>query len=229
VKILGLLHFLEKRSKKHSRGQGLIETAILFPVLLIVLSGLVEFGFLLNEYMAIQDAARNAARFAADLDYRSSDTNQSCASDASGTRDFYRQITCLVKKELAQERPEIILDVKNGHDDVIVSAFSIASDTTTVTSTVAARFPNNLGWSMALDTPGYNHRNQNTQLTTSDVDQKLYGTAPSTGFVSVEIFYDYHQKLRLPWITAFMSDPLLLHGYALMPLVSAEPTPTALP
>jgi Flp pilus assembly protein TadG len=34
--------------------------------LLIVLSGLVEFGFMLNEYLALQDAARNAARFASD-------------------------------------------------------------------------------------------------------------------------------------------------------------------
>lgn len=220
-----LLHFFGNRSKRHSTGQGLVETAILFPILLIVLSGLVEFGFLLNEYLAVQDAARNAARFAADLDYRSSDTITDCAS----TRDFYRQTTCLVNKELAQERPEIVINVGNGHDDVIVSAFSIAADTTNLTSTVAARFPNNQGWSMALDTPGYNHRNQSSQLTTSDVDQKLYGTAPSTGFVTVEIFYDYHQKLNLPWITAFLSNPLLLHGYSLMPLVSAEPTPTAIP
>jgi Flp pilus assembly protein TadG len=221
-----LLHFFRNRSKKHARGQGLVETALLFPVLLIVLSGLVEFGFMLNEYMALQDAARNAARFASDGLFYASDDIHDCAT----TRNFYRQTTCLVNQELAQERPEIMLDVTNGHDDVIVSAFSIASSmSATISPTVSARFPNAQGWSMALDTPGYNHRNQSSQLSSSDVSQKLYAMAPSTGLVTVEIFYDYHQKLRLPWITAFLSDPVLLHGYALMPLVSAEPTPTNIP
>jgi hypothetical protein len=53
--------------------------------------------------------------------------------------------------------------------------------------------------------------------------------APSTGLVIVELTYTYDQKLKLPWITAFISDPVVLHNYALMPLVSAEPTPTPVP
>lgn len=209
------------RQDRWMHGQGLVETALLFPVLLIVLSGLVEFGFMLNEYLALQDAARNAARFASDGLYFARDSIQNCTT----TRDFYRQTACLVNQELAQERPEIALDLGNTHDDIIISGFSV-----TQSVGVTARHPGSAGssgWSEAQDSTGT--RNQNSRLSTSEINSRLSAGAPSTGLVSVEIFYDYDQKLNLPWITAFLSDPILLHNYAIMPLVSAEPTPTPIP
>ena len=57
-----------KSLRQRKRGQGLVEFTIMFPVLLVMLSGLMEFGFLLNEYLDILDAAREAARFASDND-----------------------------------------------------------------------------------------------------------------------------------------------------------------
>ena len=227
-----------------SRGQGLVETAILFPILLMVISGLTEFGFLLNDYLALQDAARNAARFAADGMYNFRDGNHSCAT-GSGTQDFYRQTACLVNQELAQERPEIGIDVGTGEDDIIISAFSVAQDYCQAPASYppVPRVPPNLGvscvtvrhptadgetgWSEALDSTG--SRNQISRISTTDLNARLNITAPSTGFVSVELFYTYEQKLKLPWITVFLDDPILLHNYALMPLVSAEPTPTPIP
>jgi hypothetical protein len=204
--------------KEQSRGQALVETALLLPVLLIVLSGLVEFGFMLNEYLALQDAARNAARFASDGLYFQRDRNFSCDS----TLDFYRQAACLVNQELAQERPEIYLNLGNGQDDVIISSFSVTQG-----AGVSARQPSEIGWSEAEDATGA--RNQYTKIDIAVVNSRLNSSAPSTGLVSVEIFHNYDQKLKLPWITAFISDPILLHNYAIMPLVSAEPTPTPIP
>ena len=233
-----------KQFAKFSKGQGLVETAILFPVLLMLVSGLTEFGFLLNDYLALQDAARNSARFAADGMYNFRDGNLSCAAVA-GTRDFYRQAACLVNQELAQERPEIILDLGTGIDDIIISAFSVAQDycQSPVSYPPVPRLPPNpgvscvtvrhpaadgeAGWSESLDTTGV--RNQVSRIPTTNINSRLEITAPSTGFVTVELFYTYEQKLKLPWITVFLDDPILLHNYALMPLVSAEPTPTPLP
>jgi hypothetical protein len=222
-----LVHSLKIILNRHSRGQGLIETALLFPVLLVVLSGLLEFGLMLNEYLAIQDAARNAARFAADGLYYARDTDHNCGT----TRDFNRQVSCLVNQELAQERPEITLNLANGHDDIIVSAFSISAGTG-ISSTVTDRHPQEYGddgWSEAMDALGWGTRNQSSQISSAEVNRRLFSAAPSTGLVLVEIFYDYEQKLKLPWITAFIDDPHLLHAYAIMPLVSAEPTPTPIP
>lgn len=243
IRIITLMERVRQRAKRlpYARGQGLIETALLFPVLLVVLSGLVEFGFMLNEYMAIQDAARNTARFQADGSFILIDNDHNCTS----TRDFYRQAACLVNQELAQERPEIRLNFGNGHDDVIVSSFSIAQEYCTSPATfppiprvppapglscVTLRFPEaygEAGWSAALDQTGT--RNQSSRFTIADINERLDSMAPSTGLVLVEIFYDYDQKLNLPWITAFLADPVLLHNYTIMPLVSAEPTPTPEP
>lgn len=225
-----------RKGKKKRRGQSLVETALMFPVLLILLSGLVEFGFLLNEYLTILDAARNAARFSSDSLYNAADSDYDCNT----TRDFFRQTTCLVNQELRQEQPLIemndnltpgvldddYLDPNRG-DDIIVSAFSVAQGLG-----VTARYPagyGDLGWSYALDFPGYNVRNESSKFLTSDINAKLDANAPNTGFVLVEIFYLYPMKLRLPWITAFVNDPVPLHVYTLMPLVSAEPTPTPIP
>jgi hypothetical protein len=186
---------------------------------LILLSGLLEFGFLLNEYMTIQDAVRNAARYASDSDYKSRDP----VVDCERTVDFYRQTACLVNRELSREAPFVGLDLGNGRDDVIISVFSVEGPS----GVIAARFPSDVGeagWSMAEDFTGT--RNQTSSFTTAEMQAKLRGYAPNTGYVLVELYYSYEQKLKLPWITAFVPDPILLHPYAVMPNSSAEPTPT---
>ncbi len=207
---------------KSAKGQGLVETAILLPVLLIVLSGLLEFGFLLNEYMTLQDAVRNAARYASDSDYRYRDSQVNCET----TIDFYRQTACLVNRELSREAPYVGLNLANGRDDVVISVFSVEGPS----GVIAARFPEDVGeagWSMAEDFTGT--RNQFSTFSTAEMQAKLRGFAPNTGYVLVELFYSYDQKLKLPWITAFVPDPILLRPYAVMPNSSAEPTPTTEP
>ena len=54
--------------RKKSRGQSLVELALFLPILLIMLSGLVEFGFGLNQYINIVEATREGARFGVDGD-----------------------------------------------------------------------------------------------------------------------------------------------------------------
>lgn len=55
------------RAKK-SRGQSLVEVALFLPLLLMMLGGLIEFGFALNQYLNALDAAREAARYSSDGD-----------------------------------------------------------------------------------------------------------------------------------------------------------------
>ncbi len=246
-----------------NRGQSLVEVALLFPVLLILLSGLLEFGFLLNEYLTMQDAVRNAARFSSDSDFTVADDSatatmcttsptsgfprQDCCLGPTrsddGTVDFYRQTACLVNLELNSMAPDIsmdclqvganniceygVLDPTFGApgelNDMIVSVFSVDQDG----STQLVRFGGSTGWSYAENYVGYAPgRNQNSRFTLTDISNRLDLTAPNTGYVLVELFYNYDQKLKLPWITAFVRDPVLLHAYAVMPLTSAEPTPT---
>jgi len=221
----------------------MVELALLFPILLILLSGLIEFGFLLNEYLTLMDAARNAARFASDGLYYQWDDIRDCNS----TRHFYRQTACLVNQELRMEAPlislndngtpvidpvtgarhpeninEDFLDPADGND-IIISAFSFTEGVG-----ITARHPDADGWSYAIDLDYSSDKV--SAFTTADVTNSLVNmNSPNTGYVLVEIYYNYHHKLGLPWITAFVDNPLLLHAYAFMPLTSAEPTPTPIP
>ncbi|HEB65641.1 MAG TPA: hypothetical protein ENJ02_08880 [Chloroflexi bacterium] len=260
------LHFI-KRPWPRPKGQSLVEMTVLLPILLLLLSGLIEFGFMFNEYLSIQDAVRNAARFASDSDYTAAETvdptgdlpcdgyppndifpKQLCCSR---TTDFYRQTACLVNQELSLLAPEVkttclqsdgggnclyaVVDPNDGDtskNDIILSVFSIEQGS----PPILLRFPpastgngGEEGWSYALAYSGYNVRNQSSKFSTSAVQNRLSGTAPSTGVLLLELFYNYDQKLKLPWITAFLDDPVTLHVYAFMPLVSAEPTPTPIP
>jgi hypothetical protein len=204
---------------KASRGQSMVEMAVLLPLLLMVLSAIVEFGFLINDFMTMQDSVRNAARFGVDGMYDNADTEVNC----NLTRDYFRQIGCLTVMELAQKRPSLILNIANGQDDVVVSVFTIGG------TSVTARHPEifgEAGWSLSENTPGWETRNQSSQISSAWVNARLNGSSPNTGLVLVEIFFQYHHKLGLPWITAFVPDPLLLHVYAIMPNSSAEPTST---
>lgn len=260
-----LSRFLPQKITTHTawrRGQSMVEIAITLPMLLILISGLLEFGFILNEYMTLQDAVRNAARFASDSDYRTADPAGVCDDLAqpfpyqaccNATRDFYRQAACLVNREITLAAPDVTLacyvmgannrceygalDPNSGdagrRNDIVVSVFSVLQDN----PPQILRFPfastgngGEAGWSYSQEYVGYGGgRNQSSRFTSTEVQGLLNSTAPSTGYVLIEVFYNYDQKLKLPWITAFVDDPALLHVYTFMPLVSAEPTPTPIP
>ena len=49
---------------KMRRGQGIVEFALILPVLLLVILGLMEAAFVIQGYLTVQHAAREAARFA---------------------------------------------------------------------------------------------------------------------------------------------------------------------
>ena len=229
-------------SRKRPRGQSLVEFALMLPILLILLSGLFEFGFIFSNYLGVLDAARNAARFSSDNQFSIRDGNPDC-SGATPTQDFYRMTACMALDELSNEQPSITLCIPGAPvtpncpnpmtdptDDVIISVFSVLrrpGDTLT-------RFPTDAGeqgWSYDADLLGQAQGAIRTGIhvstfTSAKVLSMLESGTPNTGYVLVEIGYNYHQVLGLPWFTAFVADPVEFHLYAMWPCVSAEPTST---
>jgi Flp pilus assembly protein TadG len=193
-----------------ARGQGLVEFTLVFPILLILLSGLIEFGFALNQYLDILDGAREAARFASDADPFLG-ANPSVDNPA-----FYKNASDLAEQTMSP------LSLNPTVDDIVISAFSVTN------GTVVRRFPNSAcaPYSCIPNQSWARYGNQTTEFTNADINARLTTLAPSTGIVLVEVFFAYDQKFKLPWITAFVPDPILVHSYTLMPLVAAEPTPT---
>lgn len=53
---------LINKLKKSARGQSLVELALVLPVLIIILFGILEFGRIFHSYLVITHAAREGAR-----------------------------------------------------------------------------------------------------------------------------------------------------------------------
>jgi Flp pilus assembly protein TadG len=55
---------LGHRNRHRSRGQSLVEFAMVLPIFMLILSGILDFGFLLYSRMGVINAAREGARAA---------------------------------------------------------------------------------------------------------------------------------------------------------------------
>ena len=65
-----MIKYIYHRIRKDNRGVALVEAAFVVPFLLILVMGLVEFGWIFNGYITLTGAAREGARVAAiDGDY----------------------------------------------------------------------------------------------------------------------------------------------------------------
>lgn len=51
-----------KRITKEEKGQSLVEFALLLPVLMLIILGIIEFGFMFNAKITLNSAAREGAR-----------------------------------------------------------------------------------------------------------------------------------------------------------------------
>src|SRR3972149_6759673 len=101
-------------SGRNERGQSMVEMALAFPILLLVLAGTLEVGKYFNDYLTFLDATREAARYAADGDLV-------LASEPSSTCDdnFYHQAACLAKQNISGISFDPLAD------DIVVSAMSV--------------------------------------------------------------------------------------------------------
>lgn len=193
---------------KREKGQSFVELSLVIIFLMIFVAGIVEFGFMLNNYLNLVDASREAVRYSSNFDpFKPGCTPRT--DPKCWDLQFYEQTISLTRDVLAPME----LD-KDAGDDIVVSFFSVGDG-------VFIRFPSDQGWSA--------NSNQVSRLSSAQIQSRLDSSAPPTGVLLVEIFYNYHQVLKLPIFTPFVPDPTLLYAYAIMPLAAAEPLPTPTP
>jgi hypothetical protein len=233
-------------SRKRLRAQSLVEFALMLPILLIILSGLFEFGFIFMHYLSVLDSVRNSARYASNNIYNNPDDGLGCAS----TTYFYRLAACEAISELQDEQPTIELCLptspasehcnpadRSTWDDVIVSVFTLLRKASPPLFPQITRFPTDgldQGWSYDNDLTGkvqsYDRAGMHaTRYSAAKVWSLKMADTPNTGYVLVEINYNYYQVLALPWFTQFVSDPITFNLYAFWPCESAEPLATPKP
>src|SRR5262245_43792691 len=102
--------------RRRLKGQSLVELALAMPVLLILLSGLLEFGFALNQYLNALDAAREGARYAADGDPTLRDATN---TDCNSTSDYYILAECVAGLTMQP------VPLDPARDDIVISIFKV--------------------------------------------------------------------------------------------------------
>ncbi len=201
----------QTRNARKSKGQSLVEFAIAFPVVIMLFSGVVEFGFILNYYLSLMDATRLAARYYSTFDPFVPDPN----TGRNETYWFYLDAANMAKSDVEPRTVDdtsrkIVLDPAT--DDVIVTVYSACGSK-------VVSFPSLGGWHLYGNaTSAFIDKDGLSTMSAS----RLSG-APNAGILLVEINYNYHQVLALPWLTAFLSNPLPLRAYTIMPISAAEP------
>ncbi|OQY87903.1 MAG: hypothetical protein B6D38_11525 [Anaerolineae bacterium UTCFX1] len=199
------------RTPHKRKAQSLVEFAITLPILLLFLSGVVEFGFALNYYLSLLDATRESARFFSN--------GSPFKDDNSDDMDFYSAAAAMTRAALdpfvvdsSYVGRRIPLDPNT--DDIVITVYSRSSG-------AAVAHPSGGVYRM------YGHA---TSLFTPARIQAAFGEdSPNAGILVVEVHYNYHQVMKLPWLAPFLPDPLMLRAYTIMPLSAAEPVVTPTP
>ncbi|NWF63972.1 MAG: pilus assembly protein [Chloroflexi bacterium] len=207
-----------EKKQQHSRAQSLVEFAITLPILILLLTGMVEFGFMLNTYLSIQDAARSTAR-------RYSTINP---FDATGADDpaFYSGAAEYAIDLLAPagdpDSRQIELDPTR--DNILISLIGVEVDESTDPDSISSI----IRYSGAQYYKHFGDTNPPTGYPDSAITAMMTanGAEPSdAGLLIVEIYYGYEGTLNLPWTTPFFSpgNPSMLYVSVAMPIIYAKP------
>lgn len=220
-----ILHKVFSISKvKHARlhkpkAQSMVEFAIALPVLLLLLMGMVEFGFMLNTYLSIQDAVRSTAR-------RYSTINPFNA-DGTDNLTYYsgaaQNVVDLLAPPSDPTARQIIMD--STRDNILISLIEVKVNETNNPNTVTSitRYPDGLSHFKF-----YNATSPATAYSDSTIQAQLTanGAEPTNaGLLIVEIYYSYEGVINLPFTTPFLSEqnPVMLYASAIMPITYVKP------
>jgi hypothetical protein len=174
------------------RGQSLVETAIILPILLIILVGIVELGFALANQMTVTTAGREGARFGT----RFGATNDSVANDAI-LGVVHETSSRLFSLDETQADVFVVRAKTDdtGHIDASADDFGAAS----------YWVPETLQDSPNID---------GTLVEPARIEADLQNE-PDLAVIVVQVFYDHRSVLGLP-LVANLSDQIPISTYTVM-------------
>ena len=76
-----------KLTRRRSRGQAMVEFALVLPVLLILLMVLIEVARLFSAWLIVENSAREAARYAVTGEFNPAHCTADCSSTDKATRE----------------------------------------------------------------------------------------------------------------------------------------------
>lgn len=210
-----------------TKAQSLVEFAITLPVLILLFTGMVEFGFMLNTYLSLQDATRAATRYYANNNPFEIENEGTPSQQVVYDSNFPVDVADFVVNVLD---PDPLLAARTigvdpARDNILVSVISVEVDESLTPPAISSitRYPTGSEYYYHYDdvipSSRYTDESIEEYMTTNGA------TPVDTGLLIVEIFYSYEGFLKLPWTTPFFSDsnPAMLYASTIMPLVAAKP------
>ena len=250
MKLSGKSIFSKIKNQHKPRGQSFVELALVVPILLLILLGVVEVAFFMGRYLDVLDLTREAARFASGrvpylnngADPRPSNADYNCSTPDQF--DFYYDTACIFSPPSTAVCEAASDPFCNGFnsfitlnpetDDVVISVFTIESQT------IQQRWPApNGSWALSnYDTDTVHNDNYKRDCDGNVVRSEPYytntfvqnfldassSTTPKKGYIAVEFYYCYEQVLGIPILTDVVPNPIQIHAYTFMPLPAAQPT-----
>lgn len=100
-----------KPALKNKKGQTLVETALVLPIIILILMGIIDFGMMFNNYLIVGNASREGARNAA---VGATDSEiVSVVETVTGTLDVSKITTVISPQEsLRKKGDEVVVTVK---------------------------------------------------------------------------------------------------------------------
>lgn len=187
------------------KGQALVEMAIITPVLIFLLIGVLEIGWMLRGYLILTNANREAARFAVRQNYL--DFN----SDDIG----YEKVWTHTLESISGQIP-----FDENHGTMLISYIHIVA---TCTQTLAISTPLNVPtytWKYPITSPETTNLNY---IEISDralqdqirhaCDEEYFNFIPSNSdMVTVEMWYRHSQLFGFPLISNPLTDPVPMYA-----------------
>jgi hypothetical protein len=220
---------LVKPPKNKNKAQSLVELTLVLGILLTLLVGMVEFGNLLNQYINLVDGAREGARFGA-----TDDPFEVHLDSSNNIVENYEPFFTKIYQTVQGAILPLVLTKENG-DDVVVTFFSVTGDKTLGLQHMEPFVSDPANAPSGCASYFCNHTSKFGNNNYAQVETMVSTLAPSTGVLLVEVFYNYHSITGLFSFLKWQDDQgkltntILVHTYAVMPLSAAEPTPTTPP
>ena len=190
-----------------------MEMTVILGILFLLVMGVAEFGYLLNQYITLVDGTREGARFGS-----SGKIDPYIRTTLPHTQNtaFPEAIDCIIEGSHGYCPPGTISNgalepivLNPATDDIVITFYRVAN-----------------GQIEATFGPWHRYNSGRTaRVTTADVQRSIGSSTLNSGVLVVEIFYSHGQLTKFPIFTSVIPDPIDVHTYTIMPLPLAKPTP----
>jgi hypothetical protein len=176
----------KQSNKKAQRGQSMVETALLFPILLLLFAGMIEAVFICRSYLVILDSSYQGAHLGSQGDALYSDA----------------EIYTLVTQDLSPGYTAHLKDV------IITRATWNGTSLSYDKNSLGIKYPIKMKGSSAVSI--FYNVNPNDSILAS----RMAGF-PATRLIAVEVVYDHQLLFDFPIIWDIFPDPFPLLAYSI--------------